>query len=89
MILHNLYLMSGSLLAIEASLDRHGAVFVDEELSLSIGASVNRIRDFALPTLIRIGGFECFQGAADASVLRHAGLDVGLFEQRLIVVDIS
>lgn len=88
-IFHNLYLVSRSFLAIEASLDRHCAVFVDEELPLSIGASVDGIGDLALPTLIWIGGLECFQSAAYASVFRHTGLDVGLLEQRLIVVDIS
>lgn len=38
-----IYLVPRSLLAIEASLYRYGAVFVDEELPLSIGASVDGI----------------------------------------------
>jgi hypothetical protein len=81
--------MSRSFLAIKASLYRYGAIFVDEELSLSIGASINGIGDLTLTTLIRISGLECFQAATYTSVLRYGGFDIGFLEQRLIVVDIS
>jgi len=52
--------MPGSFFTVEASLYRYGAVFIDEELPLSIGASVNRVGDLALSTLIRIGSLERF-----------------------------
>jgi len=81
--------VSRSFLAIKASLYRHGAIFVDEELSLSIRASVNGIGDLALATLIRIGGLECFQTAAYAGVLGYGSLYIGFFELWLIVIDIS
>lgn len=91
LIFHNfiIYLMSRSFFAIKASLYRYGAIFVDEELSLSIGASVDRIGDLALATLIRIGGPKCFQAAAYSGILRHSSLYIGFLELWLIVIDIS
>lgn len=84
-----IYLMSRSLFAVETSLYRHSAVLVDEELPLSIGASVDRIGDLALSTLVRISGPERFQAATYASVLRDGSLDIGFLELWLIVIDIS
>jgi len=52
--------MPRSFFTVETSLYRYGAVFVDEKLSLSIGASVNRVGDLALSTLVRIGSLERF-----------------------------
>lgn len=83
------YLMPRSFLAVKASLYRNRAVFVDEKLSLPIGASVDGIGDLALTTLIRISSLERFQAAAYSGVLRYGGLDIGFLELRLIVVDIS
>lgn len=81
--------MPRSFLTIEASLYRHGAIFIDEELSLSIGTPVDGIRDLTLATLIRISSLECFEAAAYAGVLRHGSLNVSFLELRLIVIDIS
>lgn len=81
--------MPRSFLAIKASLYRYGAIFVDKELSLPIGTSVDRIRNLALATLIRIGSLECFQAAAYAGILRHGSFNIGFLELRLIIIDIS
>lgn len=81
--------MPRSFLAIKASLYRYSAIFIDEELSLSIGTSINGIGDLALATLIRIGGLECFQATAYARVLRNGGLNIGFLELWLIIIDIS
>lgn len=81
--------MSRSFFAVKASLYRYSAVFVDEELSLSIGASINGVGDLTLTTLIWVSGLECFQAAAYTSILRYSGFDIGFLEQRLIVIDIS
>lgn len=81
--------MSRRLFAIQTSLYRHGAIFIDEELPLSIRASVNRIGDLALSTLIWVSGLERFQAATYAGVLRDSSLDIGFLKLWLIVVDIS
>jgi len=81
--------MSRSFFAIKTSLYWYGAIFVDEELSLSVGASIDRVGDLALSTLIWISGFERFQATTYAGVFRNSSLDIGFLELRLIVVDIS
>lgn len=74
---------------VETSLDRYRAIFVDRELPLTIGTSIDRIEHFAFTTLIRIGGCECFETTSNASIFRNRGLNIRLLELRLIIIYVA
>ena len=81
--------MPRGFLAIQTPLDRNRPVFVDGELPLTVGTSVDRVIHLALTTLVRIGGFERFQAVPDTSVFRHRRLDIRLLELGLIIVYVA
>lgn len=75
--------------AIKTPLNRHCAVFVDRELPLTIGTSVDRIVHFALATLIWVSGCKRFETISNTGVLLHCGFDIRFLELGLIIVYIT
>lgn len=83
------YLMPRSFLPVQLPLNGNGPFLTDAELTAAVGDAVDGVRHFALAPLVRVGGFERFQALADFDVFVHRHLDVGPFELRLVVVDVS
>ena len=74
---------------VELALDGHGAVLRDGELPAAVRAAIDQISDLAVAALVGIRGPEPLQGLSDSRVLADKGLDVGLLEDRLVVVDVA
>ena len=81
--------MTGRVLPVQLALDGHRSVLVDGELPSAIGGAVDGERHLTLSALIGIGGAEGLQTPADLGVLVDGRFDVGLVEERLVVVDVA
>lgn len=81
--------MPGRLLPVQLPLNGNRALLADAELPTPIRHPVDGVRHLALAALVRVRGFECLQALAHLYVLVHRHFDVGPFELRLIVVDVT
>ncbi len=75
--------------SVELALDGNGSVFRDRKLSAPIRASIDEVSNLAMTSLIRIRSSKSFQSFSDPRVFADEGLNVGLFKDGSVVVDVS
>ena len=76
-------------LPVQTPLDGNGAVFRDGKLPPAVRASVDHVADLGVSAFVRVGGAEPLQGLAHPGILSDHRLNVGLFKDRLVVVDVA